>query len=129
MSRTAEEQQTLDRVMEMYHTVLVPMDASKVDDYISPEYIQHSPNATPGPQGLKDFLNRIKVESPDAKHTFLQTLVDGKMVMVRVHVEIFPGTPGIVAVDLFRVEGDMIVEHWETIQEVPAQSTTGTSFV
>lgn len=120
MSRTAEEQANLALVLEMYDQVLIAMDSSRVDDFISPDYIQHSMLAEPTVQALKDFLDKVRAESPDARQTIHRALVDGDMVAVHLHVERWPGDPGLAVVDLFRVAGGMIAEHWEVIQDVPA---------
>jgi len=37
-----------------------------------------------------------------------------------VHVTRHPGDPGLAVVDIFRVAGDMIVEHWDVLMDVPA---------
>src|SRR5690606_39238980 len=65
MPRTAQEQQNLDFVLAMYRDVLIPFDSSKVDQYISPDYIQHSSLAPPGREALKQFLDFIRGQSPD----------------------------------------------------------------
>jgi predicted SnoaL-like aldol condensation-catalyzing enzyme len=122
MSRTPEEERTLAFVLEMYNTVLVPMDADAVDRYIAPDYIQHSRMAAPGREALKDFLRMIRRESPDAKQIIHRTFVDGNHVVVHLHVMRFPGDPGLAVVDMFRVENNMIQEHWEVVQEVPTES-------
>ena len=46
--------------------------------------------------------------------------MDGDHVIVHVHVERWPGDPGLAVVDIFRCDGGEIVEHWDVIQEVPA---------
>ena len=122
MPRSAEEQQRLDFVLEMYEKVLIAMDSSAVDRYIAPDYIQHSRMAAPGREALKDFLRMIRRESPDAKQIIHRTIVDGNHVVVHLHVMRFPGDPGLAVVDMFRVENDMIQEHWEVVQEVPTES-------
>jgi predicted SnoaL-like aldol condensation-catalyzing enzyme len=33
----------------------------------------------------------------------------------------FPGDPGLAVVDIFRVAGKYIVEHWDVLMEVPAR--------
>ena len=118
--RTAAEQRRLDHVLEMYREVLINMDSSKVDHYLPPHYVQHSSLAPPGLQALKDFLDKVRVESPDASQTIKRAFVDGDHVIVHVHVIRFRGDPGLAVVDIFRLENERIVEHWDVLQEVPA---------
>ena len=79
MARTAEEQSNLDLVLEMYNEVLVPFDSSKVDRYISPDYVQHSSLAPPGRDALKQFLDFIRKQSPDAATHIKRAFVDGDL--------------------------------------------------
>ena len=51
MSRTPQEQRNLDLVLEMHREVLDKLDSSKVDRYLSPDYLQHSSLAEPGQIG------------------------------------------------------------------------------
>lgn len=120
MARTAQEEANLRLVIEMYHKVLIAMDSQAVDHYIAPDYVQHSSLAEPGVEALKAFLDKVRAESPDARQTIHRAMVDGDMVAVHVHVERFPGDPGLAVVDIFRVAGGMIAEHWDVLQEVPA---------
>jgi predicted SnoaL-like aldol condensation-catalyzing enzyme len=121
MSRTAAEQATHDMVLEMYRNVLIAMDSSAVDRYIAPDYVQHSSLAEPGVAALKGFLDRVRVESPDARQTIHRSFVDGDHVIVHTHVERWPGDRGLAVVDIFRCAGGRIVEHWDVIQDVPDQ--------
>lgn len=127
MTRTAAEQANHDLVIEMYNKVLIAMDSSAVDRYIAPEYIQHSSLAEPSVAALKSFLDRVRVESPDARQTIHRSFVDGDHVIVHTHVERWPDDPGLAVVDIFRVEGGMIVEHWDVIQDVPAMAVNPNS--
>lgn len=120
MARTPAEQANHDLVVEMYHNVLIAMDSTKVDSYIAPDYIQHSSLAEPSVQALKDFLDGVRGESPDARQTLHRSFVDGDHVICHVHVERWPGDPGLAVVDIFRVADGKIVEHWDVIQDVPA---------
>jgi len=121
MARTATEQANHDLVIEMYHKVLIAMDSSAVDRYISSDYIQHSMLAPPGRDALKAFLDHVKVESPDARQTIHRSFAEGDHVIVHTHVERWPGDSGLAVVDIFRCEGGMIVEHWDVLQDVPAK--------
>jgi predicted SnoaL-like aldol condensation-catalyzing enzyme len=121
MARTADEQRNLDLVLRMYNEVLVPFDSSRVDQYISPDYIQHSSLAPPGRAALKEFLDLIRQRSPDATTHIKRAFVDGDHVVCHVHVVRHPGDPGLAVVDIFRVAGDSIVEHWDVLMDVPAK--------
>jgi len=120
MPRTADEQAILDRVLTMYREVLMAMDPDQVDRYLPAHYIQHSSLAEPGLEPLKLFLAQIRKESPDARQTIHRAFVDGDHVIVHVQVERWPGDPGLAVVDIFRCENGEIVEHWDVVQEVPA---------
>jgi predicted SnoaL-like aldol condensation-catalyzing enzyme len=120
MTRTVAEQANLDRVLAMYREVLAPLDAEKVDEHLSPRYIQHSSLAEPGLESLKRFLVQAKRDSPEAKLTLHRSFVDGDHVIIHSHVQRWPGDFGLAVVDIFRCEGEEIVEHWDVLQEVPA---------
>jgi predicted SnoaL-like aldol condensation-catalyzing enzyme len=120
MSRTPQEQANLDLTLAMYRDVLIAMNPDAVDRYISPGYIQHSSLAEPTIAALKDFLRKVRAESPNARQTIKRTFADGDHVIVHLHVVRWPGDPGLAVVDIFRLEGGMIVEHWDVIQDVPA---------
>jgi predicted SnoaL-like aldol condensation-catalyzing enzyme len=120
MARTPDEQANLDHVLAMYREVLIAMDPDKVEQYLPPRYIQHSSLAEPGLEPLKRFLAHVRVESPNARQTIHRAFVDGDHVIVHVHVERWPGDPGLAVVDIFRCEDGEIVEHWDVIQDVPA---------
>lgn len=121
MAHTPEEQRNLDLVLRMYREVLIAMDASKVDQYIAPDYLQHSSLAPPGRDALKDFLRKIRKESPDASTDIKRVFADGDYVICHVHVKRFPADPGLAVVDIFRVAGNHIAEHWDVLMEVPAK--------
>jgi predicted SnoaL-like aldol condensation-catalyzing enzyme len=120
MTRTAAEQANLDRVLAMYREVLIAMDPDQVDRHLPAHYIQHSSLAKPGLGPLKRFLAQVRQESPNARQTIHRAFVEGDHVIVHVHVERWPGDPGLAVVDIFRCENGEIVEHWDVIQDVPA---------
>jgi predicted SnoaL-like aldol condensation-catalyzing enzyme len=118
MARSPQEQANLDSVLAMYRDVLIALDSARVDEYISPDYIQHSSLAEPGVQALKDWLDARKLDSPDAVQTIHRSFADGDHVIVHVHVVRWLGDPGIAVVDIFRMEGGMIAEHWDVLQDI-----------
>ncbi len=118
MSWTPEEKANHDHVIAMYHNVLMPLDSARVDDYISPDYIQHSSLAKPGVQALKDWLDARRLDSPDSKQTLHRSFADGDHVIVHVQVSRWPGDHGFAVVDIFRLEAGLVKEHWDVLQEM-----------
>jgi predicted SnoaL-like aldol condensation-catalyzing enzyme len=50
---------------------------------------------------------------------------DGDYVIAHTHVVLEPGTPGLSAIDIMRIEDGLIAEHWDAIQPVPETSQNG----
>ena len=117
-----QEAANLRLVRAVYDHVLEPLDASRVNEFFAPGYIQHSPMAETGAESLKAFLTWAKRVSPDARHHVKRMFADGDHVIAHVHVVIEPGTAGNAVIDIFRIEDGKIVEHWDAMQPIPAES-------
>jgi predicted SnoaL-like aldol condensation-catalyzing enzyme len=118
VSRTPEEEANLKLVLDMFEHVLNPMDSAAADRFIAPDYIQHNQMAAPGREGLKRFLDLIRQQTPAAVHDVKRTFVDGDHVIVHYHVRRWPDDNGWAVIDIFRVENDLIAEHWDVMQDV-----------
>jgi len=118
MSRTPEEQANLDLVLAMFAEVLNPMDSSAVDRFIAADYIQHNQSVEPGVAPLKAFLDMIRAQNPKAVHDVKRAFVDGDHVTVHYHVRRWPGDLGWAVIDIFRIEGGRVKEHWDVMQDV-----------
>lgn len=125
MPYTSRELANRRLVLEVYERVLGPLDASRVDEYFAKDYIQHSPLAASGAEGLKTFLEWARANTPRAEHRVKRLLVDGDHVVAHVHVVIEPGDRGNSVIDIFRIEKGRIAEHWDAAQEIPAHSANG----
>lgn len=119
MVHTPEESANLKLVRDVYEQMLIPMDSSRVDEFISPDYIQHSSLTEPGVAALKAWLDMVRVQSPDARQTIHRLFADGDHVTTHVHVVRWPGDPGLAVCDIFRCKDGKVVEHWDVIQEIP----------
>ncbi|MFM5913221.1 MAG: nuclear transport factor 2 family protein [Chakrabartia godavariana] len=119
MAYTVEESANLKLVRDIYEQVLIPMDRTRVDDFIAPDYIQHSSLAEPGVAALKAWLDMVRVQSPEARQTIHRMFADGDHVTTHVHVVRWPGDPGLAVCDIFRCADGKVVEHWDVIQEIP----------
>lgn len=122
MGRSAKEERNLKLVEALFEHVLIPLDADAADRYIAPDYIQHNQLVDTGIEPLKAFLRKVRVENPDATHDIKRTFADGDHVIVHYHVRRWKDDPGFAVMDIFRIEGDRIVEHWDVMQDVPTDS-------
>jgi predicted SnoaL-like aldol condensation-catalyzing enzyme len=121
MSRTAQEQANLDFCTRMYHEMLFKFDASRIDEFLADDYIQHSTAATGGKEGLRDFFENRAGRFPDISFAIKASFVDGDYTIFHIHTVREPGDPGMSIIDYFRLENGKVAEHWEVVQEIPAQ--------
>ena len=118
---SAKEEANKKLVTEFYERVLNQKDVDAVDKYVGP-YKQHNPMAGDGPEGLKGFIGYLQKSAPQAHFEIKKVLADGDYVILHIHAVFAPGTRGMAIVDLFKVDGKKIVEHWDVIQDIPEKS-------
>jgi predicted SnoaL-like aldol condensation-catalyzing enzyme len=123
MALTDKELRNRERVLALYRDVLDPHDRSRLHEFLVPEYIQHSPEAPDGLDGIGDFLDWIKREHPQHRNIIKRIFAQDDHVIVHLHCPVGPGQRDLAVVDIFRLNDDgMIVEHWDVVQQVPATS-------
>ncbi len=127
MAYTQTEQAHLDHVRGLYRDVLMALDSARVDDYIRPDYIQHSSLAEPGVQALKDWLDARSKDSPDAVQKIHRMFADGDYVIVHIELHRWKDDPGFSIVDMFRMQDGMVAEHWDVLQEIPTDPVNSNS--
>ncbi|NEB04144.1 SnoaL-like polyketide cyclase [Streptomyces sp. SID13726] len=101
---------------------LVKKDLSAIDTYVGPEYHQHNPYIPDGVAGAKAGLGAYFAQFPQLVATPKRVIAEGDLVAVHLHTVNVPGERGQAVVDLFRVRGGRIVEHWDVVQDVPETS-------
>ncbi|ADI28802.1 protein of unknown function DUF1486 [Methylotenera versatilis 301] len=97
-----------------------PIAAAK--KYISAtQYIQHNPEA---PDGREAFIKGFAayVESTDYRCEIKRVIADSDIVAVHSNCKESANDIGSAVVDIFRVEKERIVEHWDVLQAVPSKS-------
>ncbi|WP_324618001.1 nuclear transport factor 2 family protein [Streptomyces dysideae] len=102
--------------------LLVKKDLAAVDKYVGPEYHQHNPTIADGVEGVKAGLGAYFEAFPKLTVTPKRIVAEGDLVAVHSHYVNAPGERGTAIVDLFRVRGGKIVEHWDVLQDVPETS-------
>jgi len=95
------------------------------ETWVHPGYIQHNPNAATGRDAAVGFLQPFFDANPQAKYTVHRVIASDGLVAVHNEAQFDPDGPSSAVVDIFRVSNCKIVEHWDVIQEVPADSPNG----
>ena len=109
-------------VTALYNAALNEKDFDKARQYLGDKYIQHNPVAADGPEGLKGFIEFLKAKFPNNKSEIKRIFAEGDYVIVHVHAVREPGTRGNAIIDIFRLEGDKVVEHWDAVQPIPEKA-------
>lgn len=109
-------------VMQFYQKAINDKDFNAARQYLGPWYIQHNPMAKDGIDGFEEFINYLSTTYPQSHSEIKRILVDGDYVILHVHSIKEPGTCGQAIIDIFRLENNKIVEHWDVIQSIPEES-------
>lgn len=106
-------------VLHFYEAALNDKDVDKANEFLGETYIQHNPWVADGPEALLGFVRFRREKYPQSRNEVKRVIAEGDLVVLHVHSVLVPGTPGRSIVDIFRVDGDMVVEHWDVIQDIP----------
>lgn len=87
--------------------------------FVAPDYIQHNPGIADGRDAAIAALADTW-GSPDLRLTVRSILVDGHTAVLLIDGQ-YGATVRFGVVDIYRLDGDTIVEHWDVKQEFPAQ--------
>lgn len=111
-------------VTDFVDSILIKGQMAKIGQFIGPEdqdYLQHNSGVADGLSGLGEAIKALTeaglpmVYAENHKilgqGNFVLSISEGKF--LNKHVAFY---------DLFRVEKDMIVEHWDTIEEIPVKA-------
>ena len=111
-------------VTKAYQELFGDHDLTALDRYWADEYIQPKPAMTDGKAAVKTFLEGLGIDSwPTRQVKFERVIAEGDLVMLQTAQPASDTSPGTVIVDIFRVENGKIAEHWDVIQQIPADAT------
>ena len=110
-----------------YRTAYLGEPAKAVENYVGPEYRQHNPLVADGKQAVIDYFEEMARDYPGKSIEFVRAVAEADLVAVHTH-QIWPGNEEYVTMDFFRFDDNgKIIEHWDSMQEIPSDTKNGNS--
>jgi predicted SnoaL-like aldol condensation-catalyzing enzyme len=106
-------------VLRFVDEVLIGGARAALGDFLSTTLVEHDPQSSDGADAYAANLQARQLTYRAVRHE----IADGNFVFVL--SEGSAGTTDVAHYDLFRVEGDRIVEHWNARRDVPATTQSG----
>jgi predicted SnoaL-like aldol condensation-catalyzing enzyme len=107
--------------------VLMGKDPAKITEYISSEsYAQHNPMIADGLDRIIAAVETLTAQNNMFVYTEIHAVLGEGNFVLTVSEGQWNGTTN-AFYDLFRMEGGMIVEHWDVIQPVPTEGLANTN--
>jgi len=115
-------EQNKQHAIAFYQMAYEGNPAKAIELYVGDEYIQHNPDVANGTQGFINYFDRMQREYPEKSIEFVRAIAEGNQVALHTH-QTWPGNDQYVTMDFFRFDSNgKIVEHWDSIQQIPEAS-------
>jgi predicted SnoaL-like aldol condensation-catalyzing enzyme len=96
-----------------------------VELYVGDEYIQHNPLVGDGKEAFIAYFEKMGKEYPQKSIEFVRSVAEDNLVALHTH-QTWPGDVEYVTMDFFRFDKNgKIIEHWDSMQEIPEKSENG----
>jgi predicted SnoaL-like aldol condensation-catalyzing enzyme len=92
------------------------------ETWVDPGYIQHNPMAATGRDAAIAFLEPFFKQNPAIRYEIKRVIAEGDLVAVHAWGRFSETDRGIAVVDILRIKGCRVMEHWDVVQPVPEKS-------
>jgi predicted SnoaL-like aldol condensation-catalyzing enzyme len=110
----SSEDPRIQIVLRAFDTLFNKRDYAAAERIWSPRYIQHSAHIAPGRDGLFDLVRSLPATLRYENHV---TAASGDFVILHGRFSGHGLPAAWVVADIVRMEGDLLAEHWDVIQD------------
>jgi predicted SnoaL-like aldol condensation-catalyzing enzyme len=110
----SSEDPRIQIVLRAFDTLFNKRDYAAAERFWSPRYIQHSAHIAPGRDGLFDLVRSLPATLRYENHV---TAASGDFVILHGRFSGHGLPAAWVVADIVRMEGDLLAEHWDVIQD------------
>lgn len=118
-----QERSNAETVRQSLVRLVEDGDVTAIDELFAEDYIQHSPDSPNGRDALRDLVLGFAAAPESFVYEIGFVMADGPFVAVQSRFA-GEGESATIALDLYRLEEGILVEHWDVLQdEVPTEDT------
>ena len=108
-----------------YRTAYEGNPRKAVEQYVGNIFIQHNPLVGDGIEPFISYFEKMAIEYSEKSIEFVRSVAEGDLVALHTH-QTWPGGDEYVTMDIFRFDKNgKIVEHWDSMQQIPEKSKNG----
>jgi predicted SnoaL-like aldol condensation-catalyzing enzyme len=101
-----------------YQSIFGDQDITAIDEYISKDFRQHNPTIADGPEGVKALVQMLASQGvPKQKISFKHVVAEKDIVFLHSRYEMTGKEWRFI--DIYRIENDKLVEHWDAMMPMP----------
>lgn len=121
------QQVNKQNAIAFYRSAYLGNPKEAIKEYVGKQYTQHNPLVANGKQAFIDYFEEMARDYPNKKIEFVRAIAEDNLVALHTH-QTWPGNEEYVTMDFFLFDDNgKIIEHWDSIQEIPNATKNGNS--